>query len=37
VHDDSYQTNLEWVALKNVSPYSETIRLKKVFKWKYIA
>jgi hypothetical protein len=36
VHDDSYQTTLEWVALKNGSAYSETIKLKKVYQWRHM-
>jgi hypothetical protein len=37
IHSDKLQPDLEWVALKNGSSYTKTIKLQKVFKWKHLS
>ncbi len=36
IHSDKLQPDLEWIALKNESSYTKTIKLQKVFQWRYM-
>lgn len=37
IHSDKLQPDLEWIALKNESSYSKTIKLQKVLWWRYMS